>query len=116
LVFNGIGLFVVYGLLRLQHLLPLNPQSFPANSPDLAFNTAASFATNTNWQSYAGETTLSYLSQMLGLTVQNFVSAATGMAVLIALMRGLSRRAAQTIVDLLVDVTWHILYILLHFY
>src|SRR5207245_2410291 len=113
LVFNGIGLFVVYGLLRLQHLLPLNPQSFPANSPDLAFNTAASFATNTNWQSYGGETTLSYLSQMLGLTVQNFVSAATGLAVLVALIRGLARRSADTIGNFWVDLTRSTLYVLL---
>ncbi len=78
LLFNAVGFLAVYALLRLQGVLPLNPQGFPANTPDLAFNTAASFATNTNWQSYGGETTMSYLSQMLGLTVQNFVSAASG--------------------------------------
>ena len=81
--------------------------------PDLAFNTAVSFATNTNWQSYGGETTMSYLTQMLGLTVQNFVSAATGMAVLVALIRGFARRNAQTIGNFWVDLTRSTLYILL---
>ncbi len=95
LLFNVVGFLAVYLLLRLQAVLPLNPQQFAANSPDLAFNTAASFATNTNWQSYGGETTMSYLSQMLGLGVQNFVSAATGMAVLVALIRGLARRIGR---------------------
>lgn len=97
LLFNGIGFLAVYALLRLQGVLPLNPQHFPANTPDSAFNTATSFATNTNWQGYGGETTMSYLSQMLGLTVQNFVSAASGMAVLVALIRGLARRTTTTI-------------------
>ncbi len=92
LLSNALGLLVVYALQRLQGMLPLNPEGLPAVSPDTAFNTAVSFATNTNWQSYSGETTLSYLTQMLGLAVQNFVSAATGMAVLIALVRGLARR------------------------
>ena len=92
LLFNAAGSCLLYGLQRLQGLLPLNPAKLDAVPPDLAFNTAASFATNTNWQAYGGETTLSYLTQMLGLTVQNFVSAATGMAVLVALIRGLSRR------------------------
>ncbi len=82
LIFNMAGLVAVYLLQRLQGILPLNPQGLGAVSPDSAFNTAASFATNTNWQSYGGETTMSYLTQMLGLTVQNFVSAAAGMAVL----------------------------------
>jgi potassium-transporting ATPase potassium-binding subunit len=91
LLFNAVGLFFLYGLQRLQGLLPLNPANLGAVAPDLAFNTAVSFTTNTNWQAYSGETTLSYLTQMLGLTVQNFVSAATGMAVLVALIRGLSR-------------------------
>ncbi len=90
LLFSGIGLAFLYLLLRVQGVLPLNPQEIPANAPDLAFNTAASFTSNTNWQSYSGETTLSYLSQMLGLTVQNFVSAASGMAVLVALIRSLA--------------------------
>src|SRR5262245_2525774 len=96
LIFNGLGLLAVYGLQRLQGILPLNPQALDAVSPHLSFNTAVSFATNTNWQSYGGETTLSYLTQMLGLCVQNFVSAATGMAVLIALVRGLVRHSAET--------------------
>jgi K+-transporting ATPase ATPase A chain len=113
LLFNGIGLLVLYGLLRLQGLLPLNPQGFAANTPDSAFNTAVSFATNTNWQGYGGETTMSYLSQMLGLAVQNFLSAATGMAVLVALIRGLARRSAETIGNFWVDVTRSTLYILL---
>ena len=89
MLFNIIGIVVVYALQRLQAHLPLNPMSMPAVAPDLAFNTAVSFATNTNWQSYGGETTLSYLTQMLGLTVQNFVSAATGMAVLVAVIQGI---------------------------
>jgi K+-transporting ATPase ATPase A chain len=113
LLFNLFGLLAVYFLQRLQHLLPLNPQGLPAVSPDLSFNTAVSFATNTNWQNYGGETTLSYLTQMLGLTVQNFVSAASGMAVLVALIRGLARRSAQTIGNFWVDLTRSTLYILL---
>ncbi len=92
LLFNAAGLVVVYVLLRLQGLLPLNPRHLEGVPADLSFNTAVSFATNTNWQNYGGESTLSYLSQMLGLGVQNFVSAASGMAVLIALVRGLARR------------------------
>jgi len=89
LVFNVLGLIVVYALQRLQGFLPLNPQGLGAVSPDSAWNTAVSFATNTNWQGYGGETTMSYLTQMLGMTVQNFLSAATGMAVLVALIRGI---------------------------
>ncbi len=85
MVFNVLGLLVVYALQRLQAILPLNPQGLGAVTPDSSWNTAVSFATNTNWQGYGGEVTMSYLSQMLGLTVQNFVSAATGMAVLVAL-------------------------------
>ncbi|MBN1659970.1 MAG: potassium-transporting ATPase subunit KdpA [Anaerolineae bacterium] len=92
LLFNVLGLLTVYALQRLQGVLPLNPQGCGGVAPATAFNTAVSFATNTNWQSYSGETTMSYLTQMLGLTVQNFVSAATGMAVLVALVRGLARR------------------------
>ena len=92
-------------LQRLQGVLPLNPQGLGAVSPDSSFNTAVSFATNTNWQGYGGETTMSYLTQMLGLTVQNFVSAATGMAVLVALIRGFARRSAQTIGNFWVDLT-----------
>src|SRR5574342_1358892 len=88
MLFNVLGLLVVYALQRLQAFLPLNPQGLGVVTPDSAWNTATSFATNTNWQGYGGEVTLSYFSQMLGLTVQNFVSAATGMAVLIAMIRG----------------------------
>jgi K+-transporting ATPase ATPase A chain len=113
LTFNGLGLLVVYLLQRFQDLLPLNPQGFGAVPSDLAFNTAVSFATNTNWQNYGGETTLSYLAQMLGLTVQNFVSAATGMAVLAALMRGFARRQARTVGNFWVDLVRGTLYILL---
>lgn len=113
LVFNLAGLLVVYALQRLQGGLPSNPRRLGATTPDLAFDTAMSFATNTNWQSYAGETTLSYLTQMLGLAVQNFVSAASGMAVLIAAMRGLTRRSSATIGSFWVDLTRGTLYILL---
>jgi K+-transporting ATPase ATPase A chain len=113
LLFNFIGILVVYGLQRLQASLPLNPMGMSAVSPDSSFNTAISFATNTNWQGYGGETTMSYLTQMLGLGVQNFVSAATGMAVLVALIRGLSRRSASTIGSFWVDLTRSTLYILL---
>jgi potassium-transporting ATPase potassium-binding subunit len=113
LLFNGLGFLAVYTLLRLQGVLPLNPQGFAANTPDSAFNTAASFATNTNWQGYGGETTMSYLSQMLGLTVQNFVSAASGMAVLIALIRGLTRRNVSTIGNFWFDLVRSTVYILL---
>jgi potassium-transporting ATPase potassium-binding subunit len=113
LVFNLLGFVAVYALQRVQHFLPLNPEQIAAVSPDLAMNTAVSFATNTNWQSYGGETTLSYLTQMLGLTVQNFVSAATGMAVLVALIRGFVRRNAQTIGNFWYDLTRSTLYILM---
>jgi len=113
LLFNAAGLLFLYGLQRLQTLLPLNPAGFGPVPPDLAFNTAASFATNTNWQAYGGETTLSYLTQMLGLTVQNFVSAATGMAILVALIRGLARRNEHTIGNFWADLTRSTLYILL---
>jgi K+-transporting ATPase ATPase A chain len=104
---------VLYALQRLQGFLPLNPGAFGAVAPDLAFNTASSFITNTNWQAYTGESTLSYLTQMLGLTVQNFVSAATGMAMLVALIRGLTARTASTIGNFWVDLTRSTLYILL---
>jgi len=113
LIFNMIGLFALYALLRLQDLLPLNPMGQSAVSPDLSLNTAVSFATNTNWQNYGGETTLSYLTQMMGMTVHNFTSAATGMAVLVALVRGFSRRQATTLGNFYVDVTRSILYVLL---
>jgi K+-transporting ATPase ATPase A chain len=113
LVFNLFGLVAVYALQRLQAGLPLNPQRLAAVGPDSAFNTAASFATNTDWQGYGGETTMSYLTQMLGLTVQNFASAATGMAVLVALIRGFMRRNEETIGNFWVDMTRGTLYILL---
>ncbi len=113
LVFNLAGLVVVYLLQRLQGLLPLNPQGLGAVAPDSAFNTAVSFATNTNWQGYGGETTMSNLTQMLGLGVQNFLSAASGMAVLVALTRGFVRREATGIGNFWVDVTRGTLYILL---
>lgn len=113
LLFNAAGMLAVYLLQRLQAILPLNPMQLPAPAPDLAFNTAVSFATNTNWQSYGGETTMSYLTQMLALTVQNFVSAATGMAVLIALIRGLRQREGFTLGNFWVDLTRSTLYILL---
>jgi potassium-transporting ATPase potassium-binding subunit len=113
LLLNLAGLFVVYLLQRAQDMLPLNPQGFAAVTPNSSFNTAISFATNTNWQGYGGETTMSYLTQMLGLTVQNFVSAATGMATLVALIRGLVRRSATTIGNFWVDLTRSTLYILL---
>jgi potassium-transporting ATPase potassium-binding subunit len=115
LAFNAVGLVVLYAILRLQHLLPLNPMKLAPMSPHLAFNTAVSFVTNTNWQSYGGESTLSYLSQMVGLTVQNFVSAATGMAVAIALVRGFARRSASGVGNFFVDCTRSTLYILLPF-
>jgi len=113
LAFNGLGFLAVYALQRLQVWLPLNPEGLANTTADLAFNTAASFATNTNWQSYGGETTLSYLTQMLGLTVQNFVSAASGMAVLVALMRGFTRKEAGGVGNFWVDMTRSTLYILL---
>ncbi len=113
LVFNLLGLLAVYALQRFQDILPLNPQALPSVSPDSSFNTAVSFATNTNWQGYSGEATMSYLTQMLGLTVQNFVSAASGMAVLVALIRGFIRRNTGTIGNFWVDMTRSTLYILM---
>jgi len=113
LLVNLLGFVVVYALQRLQGVLPLNPQGFAAVSPDSAFNTAVSFATNTNWQGYGGESTMSYLTQMLGLGVQNFLSAASGIAVLIALIRGFVRREATAIGNFYVDLTRGTLYILL---
>jgi K+-transporting ATPase ATPase A chain len=113
LVFNIAGLAVVYLLQRTQQWLPLNPQGFGAVSADSAMNTAISFASNTNWQGYGGESTMSYLTQMLGLGVQNFLSAATGIAVLIALIRGFVRRNAQGVGNFWVDMTRSTLYVLL---
>ena len=111
--FNLIGFAAVYALQRLQHLLPLNPQKFGAVSPDSSFNTAVSFISNTNWQGYGGESTMSYLTQMLGLSVQNFFSAATGMAVLVALARGFARKQTNGIGSVWADLTRTTLYILL---
>jgi potassium-transporting ATPase potassium-binding subunit len=113
LLFNVLGGLVVYGLQRLQLFLPLNPQRFAAVSPDSSFNTAVSFITNTNWQGYSGESTMGYLVQMAGLAVQNFLSAATGIAVAIALIRGFARHTAATIGSFWVDVTRATLYVLL---
>lgn len=113
LLFNFIGFIIVYALQRLQQFLPLNPQGMTAVTPDSSFNTAVSFATNTNWQGYGGETTMSYLTQMLGLTVQNFVSAATGMAILALFIRGIAHHSAKTLGNFWVDLTRSILYILL---
>ena len=113
LLFSLIGVVFLYLLQRLQGLLPLNPQGLAGVAPDLSLNTAVSFVTNTNWQNYAGESTLSYLTQMLGLTVQNFMSAAAGMAVAIAFMRALTRHNAHTLGNFWVDMTRACLYVLL---
>jgi K+-transporting ATPase ATPase A chain len=113
LVFNALGMLVVYAVQRLQGVLPLNPQGFGAVSADSSFNTAASFATNTNWQGYAGESTMSYLTQMLALGVQNFVSAGAGMATLAAFIRGFQRATTKDIGNFWVDLTRSVLYILL---
>ena len=113
LVFNAAGFVLLYAILRLQDLLPLNPQGFGGMREHLAFNTAVIFVTNTNWQSYGGETTLSYFSQMVGLTVQNFVSAATGMAVVVPLARAFGRAKATTVGNFWVDLTRITLYVLL---
>ncbi len=113
LAFNVAGFVLLFGLQCLQGFLPLNPMRMAAVSPDSAFNTAVSFVTNTNWQGYAGESTMSYLVQMAGLTVQNFVSAATGIAVAMALIRGFSRASAQTVGNFWVDLTRATLYVLL---
>jgi K+-transporting ATPase ATPase A chain len=113
MVFNVAGIIFLFAILKLQHVLPLNPQGFPAVENLLAFNTAVSFVTNTNWQNYNGESTMSHLSQMLGLTVQNFLSAATGIAVAFALIRGFARRQMAGIGNFWVDVTRVTLYLLL---
>jgi K+-transporting ATPase ATPase A chain len=117
LVFSALGVLATYGIERLQHLLPLNPQGFGPVAPDLAFNTAASFTTNTNWQAYSGESTMSYLTQMAGLAWHNFTSAAAGIAVALAISRGLTRRLlpedARTIGNFWVDVIRSIVYVLL---
>jgi K+-transporting ATPase ATPase A chain len=113
LLFNALGAVAVYALQRLQLWLPLNPQGLAGVSPDSSFNIAVSFATNTNWQGYSGEQTMSYLTQMLGLTVQNFLSSATGIVVVIALIRGFARHSAQHIGNAWVDLTRVTLWILL---
>jgi K+-transporting ATPase ATPase A chain len=113
LTFNALGALVLYALQRCQGFLPLNPQGFPSLPPDLAFNTAVSFVTNTNWQNYSGESAMSYLTQMAGLTVQNFLSAASGIVIAVALIRGLARHSSATIGNAWVDVTRSTLYILL---
>jgi len=115
LLFNFAGLLLLYLILRLQHLLPWNPQHLAAMRPDLAFNTAVSFATNTNWQAYSGETAVTYFTQMVGLAWHNFVSAATGLALAIALIRGLTRRSAREIGNFWVDLTRSCLWVLLPF-
>jgi K+-transporting ATPase ATPase A chain len=113
IVFNALGALAVYALQRLQAWLPLNPQQFPSVSPDSSFNTAMSFTTNTNWQAYSGEATMSYLTQMAGLAVQNFLSAASGIVVAIALIRGFARQSTGTIGNVWADLTRSTLYILL---
>ncbi len=113
LVFSAAGVLFTYAILRLQHLLPMNPQGLPALSPSLAFNTAVSFTTNTNWQSYGGESTMSYFSQMVALTIHNFTSAAVGIAIAAALVRGLARHSAATLGNFWVDLTRCTYYLLL---
>src|SRR5450432_1967852 len=113
LIFSLVTCLFTYAILRLQNFLPLNPQNFPALSEHLAFNTAVSFTTNTNWQSYGGESTMSYLSQMVSLTIHNFLSAAVGMAVAAALVRGIARHTATTIGNFWVDITRITYYLLL---
>ena len=113
LLFSLVSCLFTYGILRLQHLLPLNPQRFGAVSPDLAFNTAVSFTTNTNWQSYSGESTLSYFSQMVALVIHNFGSAATGIALAAALVRGIARHSARTLGNFWVDLVRVTYYLLL---
>jgi K+-transporting ATPase ATPase A chain len=113
LIFHAFGIVALYLLLRIQYLLPLNPQRFPELSPDLAFNTAVSFATNTSWQSYSGETALSHLAQMAGIAAQSFLSAASGMAVAVAVIRGFTARTTGTIGNFWADLTRGVLYVLL---
>src|SRR5262245_49225397 len=111
LLFHVVGFLALYALIRFQAVLPLNPAGQSAVAPDLAFNTAASFISNTNWQNYGGETTMSYLTQMLGLTHQNFLSAATGIVLAVALIRGFARASMRTIGNFWVDITRCTLYI-----
>src|SRR5215469_5113550 len=113
LLFSTVGMLLLYGMERLQYFLPLNPQKFGAVAPDLAFNTAASFTSNTNWQAYGGESTMSYFTQMAGLAFHNFVSAAAGIAVAIAVIRGFVRRSSKTLGNFWVDLTRATLWVLL---
>ncbi|MBC7979248.1 MAG: potassium-transporting ATPase subunit KdpA, partial [Armatimonadetes bacterium] len=113
LLFSLVGLIFTYAILRTQHLLPLNPQGLPALSPALAFNTAVSFTTNTNWQSYGGESTMSYFSQMVALTIHNFTSAAVGISIAAAVVRGISRQSATTLGNFWVDMIRTTYYLLL---
>src|SRR5580692_8500260 len=113
IAFSIAGFLLLYAVQRLQNVLPLNPQGFDAVPPDLAFNTSISFITNTNWQAYGGETTMSNLTQMIGLTTHNFLSAATGLAVAFAMVRAFSRSTATTVGNFWVDVTRVCLYVLL---
>jgi potassium-transporting ATPase potassium-binding subunit len=112
LLFSGVSMLLLYGIQRMQQFLPWNPQKFGALAPDLAFNTAASFTTNTNWQNYVGETTMSYLTQMVGLAYHNFTSAAVGIALAVAFIRGIARREKETIGNFWVDMTRTTLWIL----
>src|SRR5271170_5119995 len=113
LLFHAGGLLILYVLMRVQAVLPFNPAEQPAVAPDLSFNTAVSFITNTNWQNYGGESTMSYLVQMLGLTHQNFLSAATGIVLAVAVIRGFARHSMQTVGNFWVDMTRCTLYILI---
>ena len=113
LLFSLVGCLFTYAILRLQYFLPLNPQKLAGVSSDLSFNTSVSFTTNTNWQNYVGESTMSYLSQMVGLTFHNFVSAATGIAIAAALVRGIARHSAQTLGNFWVDLVRVTYYLLL---
>src|SRR5260370_39379010 len=113
LLFNALGALALYALQRWQAWLPLNPQKFPGLSLDSSFNTAVSFITNTNWQGYSGESAMSYLTQMAGLTVQNFLSAASGIVVAMALIRGFAHHSAKSIGNFWADITRPTLYILL---
>jgi K+-transporting ATPase ATPase A chain len=113
LLFSAVGLLLTYAIQRFQHLLPLNPDKLPTVPPDLAWNTAVSFTTNTNWQAYVGEATMSHLTQMVGLTFHNFVSAATGIALAIAVIRGIARHSSKTLGNFWVDLTRATLWVLL---
>ena len=115
LAFSAVSMLVLYGLMRVQAMLPLNPQGLAGLAPNLAFNTAASFTTNSNWQSYAGEATMSYLTQMAGLTYQNFVSAAAGIALAVAFIRGVAGENRETLGNFWVDMTRATLWVLLPF-